>query len=240
MTGDNMRIAWDRLINKKETVKDPISDNNYAFGPVKIDYSNCSYCNSCAENCFTGAISIENGKIEYDVNKCVFCRRCISACPNQAITATHNYKLSQLINNPDEMRKKIFSIYKRSFVLRSVDCGSCNACMSELSALNNTYYDISRYGITFAASPRHADGIIVTGPVAINMKHALLKTYCAMAEPRIVIACGTCTYENGVYKDGYSVKESLSEILPVDLFIPGCPPSPQAIIYGLFLLLEKL
>jgi len=124
--------------------------------------------------------------------------------------------------------------------LRSVDCGSCNACMSELSALNNTYYDISRYGVTFAASPRHADGIIVTGPIAINMKHALLKSYYAMAEPRIVIACGTCTYENGVFKEGYSVKENLSEILPVDLFIPGCPPSPQAIIYGLFLLLEKL
>ena len=136
--------------------------------------------------------------------------------------------------------EKRFIIFKRSLVLRVVDTGSCNACMSELSALQNTFYDISRFGINVAASPRHADGLVVTGAVTKNMKEALEKTYHAMAEPKIVIAVGSCAYNGGIFKDGDGVYDVLKNILPVDLVIPGCPPSPQAIIFGLLKLMDKI
>lgn len=236
-----MNVIFDRLKNRKETVKDPLFENPNSYGRLEVNASLCSGCEVCKEKCAVGAVSISEGKAAIDEKACIYCGNCIRECKNAAIRNTHDYKLAALeaVENAvdeaagQELKEKIYKRFGRSLVLRSVDAGSCNACMLELSATQNTYYSLARYGIDFAASPRHADGIVVTGPVAINMKEALLKTYYAMAEPRLVIAVGACAYDGGIFKNGYGNFESLDKLLKVDLVVPGCPPSPQAIIYGL-------
>lgn len=128
----------------------------------------------------------------------------------------------------------------RSLSIRHVDAGSCNACELEIHALNNPYYDLERYGIRFVASPRHADVLLVTGPVTRNMHEALIATYEAMPAPKWVIANGTCAQDGGCFAGSYAVVGGVSKIIPVDLRIPGCPPAPRAILAGLLALLEKI
>jgi Ni,Fe-hydrogenase III small subunit len=131
-------------------------------------------------------------------------------------------------------------IFKRSLRIRQVDAGSCNACEWECTALTNPVYDIQRFGIDFVASPRHADLLLVTGPVSRQMELALKKTYIATPEPRLVVACGDCSIDGGVYKGSYAVANGVANIIPVACYISGCPPSPLRIIEGLLALLEKL
>jgi Ni,Fe-hydrogenase III small subunit len=131
-------------------------------------------------------------------------------------------------------------IFKRSLRIRQVDAGSCNACEWECTALTNPVYDIQRFGIDFVASPRHADLLLVTGPVSRQMQLALKKTYISTPEPKLVVACGDCSVDGGVYKGSYAVTNGVAEIIPVDCYISGCPPSPIRIIEGLLALLEKL
>jgi Ni,Fe-hydrogenase III small subunit len=132
-----------------------------------------------------------------------------------------------------EAAEKLNAVFKRSIRIRQVDAGSCNACEWECTALGNPVYDISRFGIDFVASPRHADVLLVTGPVSLPMAEALKKVYIAMPKPKIVIACGSCAKNGGVYKGAYGVLEGAGSVMPVDGFIPGCPPSPAAIIKGI-------
>ncbi len=127
------------------------------------------------------------------------------------------------------IRKK----FKRSLHIRQVDTGDCAACLSEIIAANNPIYDLQRFGVNFAASPRHADGLLVTGPVSKNMLAALKKTYDAMPEPKFVITCGDCALDGGIFKDSYYVQGAVKDILPVVLHIPGCPPSPLVIVKAL-------
>ena len=124
--------------------------------------------------------------------------------------------------------------------IRQVDAGSCNACEWECTALTNPVYDIQRFGIDFVASPRHADLLLVTGPVSRQMELALKKTYIATPEPRLVVACGDCSIDGGVYKGSYAVANGVANVIPVDCYISGCPPSPLRIIEGLIALLKKL
>lgn len=131
-------------------------------------------------------------------------------------------------------------IFKRSLRIRQVDAGSCNACEWECTALTNPVYDIQRFGIDFVASPRHADLLLVTGPVSRQMELALKKTYIATPEPRLVVACGDCSIDGGIYKGSYAVANGVANIIPVDCYISGCPPSPLRIIEGLLALLKKL
>ncbi|MFA5339044.1 MAG: NADH-quinone oxidoreductase subunit B family protein [Candidatus Omnitrophota bacterium] len=132
-----------------------------------------------------------------------------------------------------ELKARIQKRFGRSFHIREVDTGSCNGCESEIIATTNPIYDIQRFGIDFVASPRHADALLVTGPVSKNMALALRRTYDAMAEPKFVITLGDCALDGGAFKDSYYVAGGVKEILPVDLHIPGCPPSPLAIIKSL-------
>jgi len=120
--------------------------------------------------------------------------------------------------------------FGRSLNIRQVDTGSCGACESEIGAANNPVYDLQRFGINFVASPRHADCLLVTGPVSRNMSVALKKTYEAMPEPKFVITCGDCSLDGGLFKDSYYVEGGVKNILPVALHIPGCPPSPLTIV----------
>lgn len=135
---------------------------------------------------------------------------------------------------------KIDRIFGRSLRIRQVDAGSCNACEWECTALTNPIYDIHRFGIDFVASPRHADALLVTGPVSRQMELALKKTYLATPEPRLVIACGDCAADGGIYKGSYAVTDGVANVIPVNCYIPGCPPTPKIIVSGLLRLMNEL
>ena len=126
----------------------------------------------------------------------------------------------------------------RSLAIRQVDAGSCNGCELEIHALNNAYYDLERFGIRFVASPRHADVLLVTGPVTHNMREALERTYVATPAPKWVVAVGGCARDGGCFAGSYAVAGGVSDVVPVDLHIPGCPPRPVEILRGLLALLS--
>ena len=131
-------------------------------------------------------------------------------------------------------------LFGRSLAIREVDAGSCNGCELEIHALNNPVYDVERFGLRFVASPRHADVLLVTGPVTRNMKVALERTYAATPDPKWVVAVGDCGCGCGVFEGSYAVVGGVDKVLPVDLHIPGCPPRPAALLQGLITLLEKV
>lgn len=240
-----MNNIFDRIKYGTETIKDPLIKSKYSYGKIIIKEDLCIKCGKCMEVCVVDAIKMKispigENTLSVNQKKCIYCRKCVDICPKSVLKMTCDYKMAEFEDMGNILREKIYNIFKKSLVLRVIDTGSCNACMSELSALQNTFYDISRFGINVAASPRHADGLVVAGAVTENMKEALLKTYDAMAEPKIVIAIGSCAYNGGVFKAGTGVYDELTNILPVDLVIPGCPPSPQAIIFGLLKLMDKI
>ena len=127
----------------------------------------------------------------------------------------------------------------RSLSIRQVDAGSCNGCELEIHALNNAFYDLERLGLHFVASPRHADVLLVTGPVTKNMREALLRTYNATPDPKWVVAVGTCAADGGIFAGSYAVAGGVKDVIPVDLHIRGCPPSPTELLKGLAALLEQ-
>lgn len=193
-----------------------------------------------------------------DHGKCITCGKCNEAFPefveieNKFVKAVKNRDL--LLDNSVggktlseksyeeigiELKSKIQKLFGRSLAIRQVDAGSCNGCEIEISALNNPIYDIERFGINFVASPRHADVLLVTGPASRNMEIALKRTYDATPDPKIVVAVGACACSGGIFGDTYATTGGIDKIIPVDVFIPGCPPRPQALIYGLFLALSK-
>lgn len=126
----------------------------------------------------------------------------------------------------------------RSLAIRQVDAGSCNGCELEIHALNNAFHDIERFGFHFVASPRHADVLLVTGPVTVNMREALERTYAATPGPKWVVAVGVCAVDGGLFKDGHGVVGGVNAVVPVDLHIPGCPPSPKDLLAGLLALMQ--
>jgi len=137
----------------------------------------------------------------------------------------------------DERARKLFA---RSLHIREVDAGSCNGCELEISALGNPYYDLERFGLHFVASPRHADCLLVTGPVTRNMAEPLKRTYEATPDPKIVIAIGDCAINCGVFKDSYAVIGSVDKVIPVNVFVTGCPPEPADILRGILHALDRL
>jgi len=144
--------------------------------------------------------------------------------------------LEELGRCVDKSARKLLG---RSVVIREVDTGSCNGCELEIHAIENAIYDVSRFGIRFAASPRHADVLLVTGPVTLNMKTALERTYAAMPSPKWVIAAGDCACNGCVFGNSYACAGSLDKVLDVDLHIPGCPPTPQDLLKGLLALMSS-
>jgi len=139
-----------------------------------------------------------------------------------------------------ELKKTILEKFGRSFHIREVDTGSCGACESEIIAMSNPIYDMQRFGVDIVASPRHADALLVTGPVSKNMEIALKRTYEAMPEPKLVISCGDCAKDGGIFKDSYYTCGGAGKILSVQTHIPGCPPKPGDIIKSLVALLRNL
>jgi Ni,Fe-hydrogenase III small subunit len=137
-----------------------------------------------------------------------------------------------------KVERAAFRKLGRSLSIREVDAGSCNGCELEIHALNNAYYDIERFGIRFVASPRHADVLLVTGPVTRNMREALERTFNATPDPKWVVSLGDCALDGGCFAGSYAVVGGVAEVLPVDLHIPGCPPKPAEILRGLLSLLD--
>jgi len=137
------------------------------------------------------------------------------------------------------LNEKVKKIFGRSLHIREVDAGSCNACEVEVNALSNPIYDIERFGFHIVASPRHADMLLVTGPVTRNMELALLKTYNATPSPKLVAAMGSCACNGGIFGETYASGGGVDKFIPVDVYIPGCPPRPQALIFGIMVALDK-
>jgi Ni,Fe-hydrogenase III small subunit/Pyruvate/2-oxoacid:ferredoxin oxidoreductase delta subunit len=208
-------------------------------------------CTVCAEACPTQAIRID-GEPRIDLGRCLFCTDCLDSCPAGAVRYSKDYRLavrqrSDLVIDPgQELRlaaaldQKLMKLFGRSLKLRQVCAGGCNGCESDVNVLNTVGWDLGRFGIQFVASPRHADGLLITGPVTRNMELALRKTYDAVPDPRIVIAVGACAVSGGPYVDHDEVRNGADAIVPVDLYIPGCPPHPLTILDGLLRLLGKI
>ena len=147
--------------------------------------------------------------------------------------------LTESAPGPDDVENSARRRLGRSLALRQVDAGSCNGCELEIHALSNAFYDLERLGIRFVASPRHADVLLVTGPVTKNMREALERTYRATPDPKWVVAVGNCALDGGIFAGSYAVVGGVSNVVPVDLHIRGCPPSPNELLKGLIALLEQ-
>ncbi len=213
-------------------------------------------CDACAAACLPGAIRVHTeasagARLDVDYGRCVACQLCTEVCPAGAFAPSTDWAFGVRARTDlvwaaatqtapaRALSGMIRSTFGRSLHVRHVDSGSCNGCESELQALNNPFYNLHRLGIFFTPSPRFADLLLVTGPVTYAMRAALVETYQAMPEPRWVMASGTCAVSGGVAEGGYACAAGLEGILPVDVYLPGCPPNPAALIEALLLLLGR-
>jgi len=213
-------------------------------GEVIVDHAGCQDCKRCATLCPTKAIVITGSTMCINHNACIFCGRCVEHCESQQLHHTKQYELATVSNCLEEhmgqgVKASIRSALGRSLHIRHVDVGSCNACDFEMSALGNPIYDLQQYGIDFVPSPRHADMLMVTGVVTRNLTQALRMTYEAVPTPKIVMAVGACAASGQVFPSSYATRGAVDRIIPVDVFVPGCPPRPQALLYGLLLAMNK-
>jgi Ni,Fe-hydrogenase III small subunit/NAD-dependent dihydropyrimidine dehydrogenase PreA subunit len=199
----------------------------------------------CAEVCLPSALSLDNrGRLRLDAGRCIACGLCVEACRDGSLTIDSGYELASSSRAGlvvgDEAREADIStgvlggVFRRSLHIRHVDTGSDGAVEQEIAALLNPYYDMQRLGLFFTASPRHADALLVTGPVTRPMEQPLRRTYEAMPEPRVVIAAGTDACSGSIWGEP-EVHGGVDKVLPVDVYIPGDPPSPIALLHGLLL-----
>lgn len=219
-------------------------------GKPQIDSSRCpDGCAQCVEACPTGAISAN--PLTIDLGACVFCPLCTEVCPEGAITYTNDYKMvatsreGLLLRQGGEVMletcsREIQRLFGRSLKLRSVSAGGCNGCESELSALANANFDLGRFGIEFVASPRHADGVVISGTTTRAMAHALEATYEAVPRPKLLILFGACAISGGIFQGSEELAREFLEKHQIDLYIPGCPPHPLTFIHGLLQYLRIL
>lgn len=218
-----------------------------------IDPSRCvDGCKACVDSCPTGAIVASADHLSIDMGRCLFCAECTDGCPDGAITFSSEFRLAERMrgrlvttgNSRSQERelalsRELLKLFGRSLKLRVISTGGCGGCEADVNVLGTIAFDLGRFGIQYVASPRHADGLLITGPVTTNMREALRKTYDALPDPRIVIAVGACAISGGPYIEHPEQCDGASSTVPVDLFIPGCPPHPLTILEGLIGLLGR-
>jgi Ni,Fe-hydrogenase III small subunit/formate hydrogenlyase subunit 6/NADH:ubiquinone oxidoreductase subunit I len=214
---------------------------------VTVDYGLCIYCGECASADPTGAAQMTR---QFEL--AALDRRNLAITAEYAVNSEglqselkklhHGYwpveEASEELER--QVHDRIHQVLGRSLAIREVDAGSCNGCEVEITALNNPVYDLERLGIHFVASPRHADMLLVTGPVTRNMELALAKTYRATPDPKVVVAVGACGISGGIFGRNYATLGGVDQVIPVDVFIPGCPPRPHALLHGILLAVGRM
>ena len=216
------------------------------FRRVTIDYGLCVFCGQCADVSTDGAVRLTR---EFEL--ATEDRRSLVLQAEYGLNddGGHHHMMTSRRSGPgnpsqEEAGQKageaIHRLLGRSLAIREVDAGSCNGCELEIVALNNPVHDIERFGIQFVASPRHADMLLVTGPVTRNMELALQKTYAATPDPKVVVAVGACGISGGIFGVNYATLGGVDAVIPVDVYIPGCPPRPEALLYGILLATGRL
>lgn len=222
------------------------------YGMPRLDPSHCKPdCQACVACCPTAALSGQGSDVALDYGRCIACQACVEACPEGTLEASFDWAFA--VRDRDDLiwhgrespsaaprPAPATGAFAKSLHIRHVDAGSCNGCESEIAALNNPFYNLHRLGIFFTPSPRFADALLVTGPVIEAMRAPLQAAYEAMPEPRFVIATGTCAVSGAPFEGGYGGGHGLSPLIPVDVWLPGCPPNPAALIHALLILQDRM
>lgn len=236
------------------TSKDRPAEDKRFF---RLSYGDCIFCGLCGPVCPHQAVSFKGkyglaAKTKKELSlelpfSLIGCRKDAAFLQEtKLVTVTqsdcHQGDFADRLSIEEtglKLKEKIQRLFGRSLHIREVDAGSCNGCEVEIVNLSNPVYDAERFGVHFVASPRHADMLLVTGPVTRQMELALVKTYNATPSPKLVVACGTCAISGGIFEGNYGVTGGVDRSVPVDVYIPGCPPRPEAILQGIFLALDK-
>jgi Ni,Fe-hydrogenase III small subunit/formate hydrogenlyase subunit 6/NADH:ubiquinone oxidoreductase subunit I len=218
-----------------------------SFDPTRCEGG----CRACRAALPSAVLIEQEGRMALDVGACLFAPEEASTCPAGAIRFSKDHRMAvgarDALIAPDgelalaqALEGKMRRLFGRSLRLRSVAAGSCNGCEAELVALGNVVFDLARFGVQFVASPRHADGIVISGAISRNMESALYATYEAVPDPRLVIAVGACAINGGPFRGSPEVADGVPADIPVDLWVPGCPPHPFTLLDGLLRLLGRL
>jgi Ni,Fe-hydrogenase III small subunit/ferredoxin len=213
---------------------------------VTVDYGRCIFCGECEQASAAGAGQINPVRMTQQFELAAADRRDLvltaqyTLHPDGSHAALQSATSGPSAEEPGKrIEAAIQNLLGRSLAIRQVDAGSCNGCEQEIVALNNPVHDIERFGIHFVASPRHADMLLVTGPVTRNMELALRKTWAATPDPKVVVAVGACGISGGIFGTNYASLGGVDAVIPVDVYIPGCPPRPEALLYGIVLALGR-
>lgn len=237
-----------------QDITKPILPTIFRGRPI-IENATCEdSCSICYDNCPTEAILINEQKVSLDLGKCVFCGDCQTLCPTNKIKFTNDYKMATNVRsnliiqegigkaielNPDEIKDEIHSFFGSSLKLRQVSAGGDNADENELNACSNVNFDMGRFGIDWVASPRHADGIVITGPISQNMAEPLQICYDAVPAPKIIILAGTHAISGGIFSSSKALDRSFLDRYKVDLYVPGFPMHPLTFINGVLNLVKS-